>query len=165
VEITLSPLRTDGQPYVNHVLWEDKTEQFVTLLLARVDLATGTLVYLNAGHPTGYVIDCRGDIKSRLESQTIPLGSSPDTNFPEPASVQLDRGDVVLLVSDGVLEATACAGEQFGTARLLEAVRGLRHRPAREVVAGLGSTVRDFAANRPPSDDMTVLVLKWDLLG
>jgi serine phosphatase RsbU (regulator of sigma subunit) len=106
------------------------------------------------------VIDYRGDIKSRLASHTIPLGSSPDTAFPEPASVQLDRGDVVLLVSDGVLEATARTGEQFGTVRLLEAVRGSRDQAAREIVARIGLAVRDFAGEQPPRDDMTVLVLK-----
>jgi sigma-B regulation protein RsbU (phosphoserine phosphatase) len=147
---------------VNQVLWEDKTEQFVTLLLARVDPTTGTLVYLNAGHPTGYVIDCRGDVKARLESQTIPLGASPDTAFPEHASVQLDPGDIVLLVSDGVLEATGHSSEQFGTSRLLEAVRGCRDQAAREIVARLGSTVRDFAVEQLPRDDMTVLVMKLE---
>jgi serine phosphatase RsbU (regulator of sigma subunit) len=120
------------------------------------------VVYLNAGHPTGYVIDRRADVKARLKSQTMPLGSSPDILFPEPASVQLDRGDVVLVVSDGVLEATDQSDEQFGTRRLLEAVRGLLYQPACEIVAGLGMTVRGFAVAETPRDEMTVLVLKWE---
>jgi serine phosphatase RsbU (regulator of sigma subunit) len=69
---------------------------------------------------------------------------------------------MVLMVSDGVLEATARSGEPFGASRVLEAVRGCRDQAAREIVASIGAAVRDFAADEPPRDDMTVLVLKLE---
>jgi sigma-B regulation protein RsbU (phosphoserine phosphatase) len=145
---------------VNTVLVEDKTEQFVTLLLGRVSPKTRELAYLNAGHPTGYVLDRGGNVKARLESQTVPLGTSVDTAFPTPSSVRLEPGDVVLFVSDGILEAMGPAGEPYGIDRLLATVGDLIGRPARQVVAGIGSAVSRFVADQPPRDDMTVLVLK-----
>jgi sigma-B regulation protein RsbU (phosphoserine phosphatase) len=144
----------------NRLLLEDKTDHFVTLILARLNPATCCLEYFNAGHPSGYVFDVAGDVKDRLESSTVPLGMFADATFAGPTTVRLEAGDVLVFVTDGVLEARAPSGEFFGKERLIELARSLLERPACEIVQGVCSAVQDFLAGQNQQDDITVLVMK-----
>ncbi len=90
----------------NRALAADVDEgRFVTLIMARLDPATRTLVYANAGHPPGYVLRQDGSIRSILSSTGVPLGIIDDADFPEAAAVALEPGDLVLLLTDGIIEA------------------------------------------------------------
>jgi PAS domain S-box-containing protein len=145
---------------VNHRLSDDIAEDhFVTLLLARLDPASLTLTYSNAGHWPGWILDGGGQVKQALESTGLVLGFAADGEFPPATQVSLSRGDLVLLCTDGLAEAFSKTGEPFGKDRVLEVVRSRRHEAPAQIVAVLCDAVREFAGEEQ-LDDMTAVVVK-----
>jgi sigma-B regulation protein RsbU (phosphoserine phosphatase) len=132
---------------------------FVTMFLARLDPRQPALVYANAGHPHGYILDASGAVRTVLECLDQPLAVSPDVEFQQSAELPLHPGELVLLISDGVFEAQDLAGDQFGTERVLDLVRTHHERPAKEIVHALCQSATDFARGRP-YDDRTAVVIK-----
>jgi serine phosphatase RsbU (regulator of sigma subunit) len=145
----------------NRVLAADLTEgRNVTLLLARLDTAARTLLYTSAGHPPGWVIGSAGQVRHSLLSTDMPLGIRPDGDFPTAPALALAPGDVVLLLTDGVLEERSPEGEQFGQERAVAVVAAHRRSSARDIVEALYAEVRRFSRDRPQADDITALVVK-----
>jgi serine phosphatase RsbU (regulator of sigma subunit) len=149
--------------HTNRVLAADMADgRNVTLLLAHLDPDRPALSYANAGHPQGHILDRDGEVRARLFSTGRPLGLFSDDAYAAAPVVPLEAGDVVLLLTDGVLDARHPAGERerFGWPRALEVVRRHRRNPPHEIVDALYAAVRDFIAGRPAEDDMTALVVK-----
>ncbi len=138
----------------------DETEPFVTLLFARLVPNTRSLTWINAGHPPGLILDSTNNIKTRLESTTVPLAVLPNPEFCSHDAVTLESGDMVLLLTDGILEARSAADTQFGIAGALEIVAANRSRPAGEIVAAIVRGVREFCSPEKPKDDITAMVIK-----
>ena len=134
-------------------------EAFVTLVLARLDLASRTLVYASAGHPPGYVLNSEGDVKNELCSTGLPLGVDETTTFAAGGPIALQSGDLVLLLTDGVLEAAGADKALFGAKRALEVVRQNRARPARQIIEALYIAIREFQP-MTRDDDVTAVVVK-----
>jgi PAS domain S-box-containing protein len=139
---------------------ETEDDRFVTLLLAQINPADRSLHYTSAGHPTGYVLDASGDVKTRLESTSLPLAALPTTRFPTVGPLPLEEGDLVLLLTDGVLEVPSHTQGPFGADRVLSVVRENRHRSAREIIDQLLKAIHDFAQDKPLFDDVTMVVVK-----
>jgi sigma-B regulation protein RsbU (phosphoserine phosphatase) len=133
---------------------------FVTLLFTRIDTSSRTIQYVNAGHPPGYVLDRSGDVKVVMEGRTYPVALFPETDFPLSGEIGLEDGDVIVLVTDGLLEAYSPEGKAFGADRMLEVVRCNRDRSASEIVEALQVSVRRFADSGKLEDDSTVVVIK-----
>src|SRR5262249_465615 len=147
---------------VNRVLVPDiEGDRFITILLAKLDPRTRTLVYASAGHQTGYILDAAGAIKRLLPSTSVPLRIEPDMTFPAGgAEIPGEVGVLVLLMTDGGVEARSPSGLAFGPSRPLDVARVYRHLSAREIVANLYHAVRAFSLNQPQFDDITATVLK-----
>jgi PAS domain S-box-containing protein len=137
-----------------------EADRFVTLFFGRLDPAKGSLTYVNAGHPAGYVIDASGAVRATLDSTSVPLGILPDAEFPVGGPIFLEPGDLVLLLTDGILELTSLGGEQFGVARVLEFVRANRHKPASELIEQLRTAAIVFAEHTTLLDDLTIMAVK-----
>ncbi len=91
---------------INRVLVPDVDgDRFITMLLAKLDPRGNTLVFASAGHQTGYLLDAAANMKQSLSSTGIPLGIRNDANFPSRPPIPLQQGDLVVLVTDGVVEA------------------------------------------------------------
>ena len=145
----------------NRVLAEDiGYERFITMLLVSLDPKARMLTCANAGHPPGYVFSGQGEIKTQLKRSGIPLGLKPDTHYPPGTGVKLERGDTVLLLTDGIDEAMSPDNTIFGIERALEIVRTHRSKTARELVETLYAGVRRFSQNTPQLDDVTAVVIK-----
>ena len=142
-------LREDTQP-----------DHFVTLFLGRLDPQSRRFSYASAGHPTAYVLDASGRMKARLQSTAPPLGVMPDAAFPAGPDLTLESGDLAVLLTDGVLEATAPDGTPFGEGRVLEVVRGCQSEPAARIISRLHRAILDFHDQEVLLDDMTIIVLK-----
>ena len=138
----------------------DETEPFVTLLFARLVPNVRSLTWVNAGHPPGFILDSMNNIKARLESTTVPLAVLPNPEFRSHDAVTLESGDMVLLLTDGILEARSAADTVFGIAGALEIVAADRSRPAGEIVAAIIRGVREFCSPENPKDDLTAMVIK-----
>ena len=133
-------------------------EKFVTLFYALLDPGTGELACCNAGHEQPFLVRARGEI-SRLTAGGTVLGIMEDFPYAE-ESVTLERGDMVLIFSDGVSEAMDPSGEQLGEGPILSVLRSHHEGDPEVVKDALIAAVRAHAAGAPQADDITIVVLK-----
>jgi sigma-B regulation protein RsbU (phosphoserine phosphatase) len=134
--------------------------RFVTLFFVQLDTASKTVRYVNAGHPPGYVLGRSGEVKAVLEHHTVPLGILPDANFPVSGPIQLDPDDVLILVTDGLLEAHSPERIQFGMDRVLDVVRANLDRKAEGIIEALQDALLEFTGSEQFKDDVTIVVMK-----
>ena len=134
--------------------------RFVTLLLARLDPQKYTLTYGNAGHPPGYVLDPSGELKAQLASTSLPLGVLSDADFPTCGPIQLVPGDIVVLLTDGFLEAASATRGMFGAKRVLDVIRAHRTQAAQSIAEALYHAVRQHVGRGAMTDDLTATVIK-----
>jgi sigma-B regulation protein RsbU (phosphoserine phosphatase) len=145
----------------NRVLADDVTDgRNVTLLLGELDCRSRSFRFASAGHYPGYILAADGAPRARLCATGMPLGILPDNDYPAAPATRLGPAEVLLLLTDGVVEAESPEGEQFGDPRALAVVRANRQRSARAIVEVLHSAVREFAQNGPQLDDITLIVIK-----
>jgi serine phosphatase RsbU (regulator of sigma subunit) len=132
-------------------------EPLTSLFVARLD-SKGVLDYCSAGHPPALLL--RADSRLELLSDGGPvLGAVPSASF-DRGSVNLKRGDLLLVCSDGILESSNEADQEFGNMRLQTELRRALGGSAEAVLFSVLGAVQDFAAPRPLTDDMTVVVVK-----
>jgi sigma-B regulation protein RsbU (phosphoserine phosphatase) len=145
---------------INSLLYRSTaTQQFATFFLARVEGARGELTFSNAGHNWPIVLKPDGE-RQYLERGGTVLGILESVNYEE-GQVRLAPGDLVVLYTDGMSEATDASGEQFGDERVCRIVQDLpRDLSAREIAERLMAAWRQFLGEVEPQDDMTLLVLR-----
>jgi hypothetical protein len=143
----------------NSILVEDTDDgAFVTLFFACLDPRHRSLVYAGAGHeaslihPTGR--------RERLQSTCLPLGLEKDLVVASAPAIHLEPEAVVLLISDGIHDASSQRGERFGLERTIELIRAHRDQTANEMIDVLRRAVRAFSDGVPQTDDQTALIVK-----
>jgi phosphoserine phosphatase RsbU/P len=135
-------------------------DRFATLIFCRLHPESRTMVYANAGHFPGYILDATGAVKRTLDSREIPLGMFSGRAFTCSEDIQLEQGDVLALLTDGILEAERPDETQFGAERALEFIRAHRHESAQQIIEGLYRAVRNFSDGLPQTDDITAVICK-----
>jgi PAS domain S-box-containing protein len=146
---------------VNRFLFADLQDNlFVTMLLAKLEPVTGRLTFVNAAHPAGYVIGASGEVSAELGSQCLPLGLFQERWRCVMHETALRKGEVAVLITDGVLESQAPDGCEFGTDRLVAVVSTHRERPAQEIVQQVYHAVREFSGKQSQADDVTIVICK-----
>jgi sigma-B regulation protein RsbU (phosphoserine phosphatase) len=133
---------------------------FVTAFFGRLDPEARTFTYASAGHPAGYVLDSSGAIKHSLERTGMPLAIQDEFEIFSEDPIAIESGDLVLLLTDGVLEVKSPDGELFGIERALDAVSEAREKPACEIVDAIFEATQTFACNGAQADDVTIMVIK-----
>ena len=132
---------------------------FVTMFHAVLDLATGLLRYCNAGHNPPYLLRA-GGARTTLNATGIPFGIDAAMRH-RIAETVLERGDKLVLFSDGIPEAFDRAGCEFGTARLEAALEAARRCGAAGLVRSVLDATAAFTAGAEQSDDVTCLALVY----
>jgi serine phosphatase RsbU (regulator of sigma subunit) len=141
------------------ILLDTDDEFFVTAFYGLLDTSTGLLRYCNAGHNPPYLIRAsRGGKCEELEGTGIPLGMLEDTEWEE-AWVEFGVGDMLLLYTDGVIDAENEDGKAFGEERLLEVARANVGRPAPDIRDALSTALQDFVGDAPRVDDITLMIV------
>ncbi len=139
---------------------------FVTAFAAILDLETGELAYCNAGHDNPYLFGAADAAVRRIADGDGPPLCAVDDFVYDGARRQMQPGEWLCIVTDGVTEAQRAAGELYGGPRVEDFLRRFCHAHAAAdagaVVAALRADVDAFAAGAEPADDLTVLVLRWD---
>jgi hypothetical protein len=135
------------------------SEKFVTGQLVRLDLATGALTWVNAGHPRPLLWRNGRPVDDLHCETSLPLGMGYVPA--EVAQVALEPGDAVLFLTDGVIEARSPAGEFFGRTRLAQMWLevGAGQLPA-EILRRLCHSILDHQEGRL-QDDATLLMLSY----
>jgi len=136
--------------------------RFTTAFLAEIDPATREMHYTNCGHNDPILRRASGAIE-RLATGGPPLGLPLFTDheivYPA-ASVQLQRGDLLFIFTDGVVEAVNESGEEFGEPRLLSSIESTATENASVVLSRVMSDVNSFVGYARQHDDITALVLR-----
>jgi len=144
---------------LNMLLTEDTPQEaFVTLFMAVVDAQQRSLVYVGAGHEAR-LLRASGVVET-LPSTGLVLGVVPDAPLRRGGPKTLASGDLLLILTDGVLEAISPRKELFGWDRTMEAVRRNRNQSAKEIIDALFAAVCEFCPGQKQHDDVTVLVAK-----
>jgi phosphoserine phosphatase RsbU/P len=134
------------------------TGVFVTAWIGVYDPSNHLLTYSCCGHPPGILKRKNGPIEE-LTTKGTALGVVPFTEVAS-SSVQLNSGDVLILYTDGILEAHDTKMNQFGKTRLLDIINAHSHQSAQELVNHILDEIASFSEGVPQHDDVTLLILK-----
>ncbi|MEU4560543.1 PP2C family protein-serine/threonine phosphatase [Actinoplanes sp. NPDC023936] len=135
--------------------------RFVTGLLAKFDLETGLVRYINAGNPLPVILRDADLLGVVTGGARVPLGLRTPADMCV-GEQQLQRGDRMLLHTDGVIEARATDGSPFGAARLTQLATDCEKArlPAPETLRRLSLAVAEHRGG-PPSDDAAMVLVEW----
>src|SRR5256885_17617 len=144
---------------VNYLLWESiERNQFVTAFYGVLDATNRTLSYSNAGHNPPLLMKIDGTVRFE-ERGGVPLGMFRDTRYYEYFQM-IEPGQVLVLYTDGVNEATNADGEEYGRDRLLAAVRNCRELSAREMIDFIHRELIAWTDGHGATDDVTFFIIK-----
>ncbi len=133
-------------------------DHFSTLSLLLVDGA-GDIEYANAAHQPLLIYRKESDSLESIDIKSIPIGVESASEYAS-RKFRLKQGDILLLYSDGVIEAMNEQGRQFGRKNLGNAVLRVRDLGAREIAEAIKAELEDFSGTTRRHDDQTVLVIK-----
>ena len=134
------------------------SSSFVSLFYGELE-ANGNLFYVNAGHRAPMLLRGGRQDPLELESGDIVMGPVPDARFKR-CFVHVDRGDCLVLYTDGVNERQETDGGLFGTERMIDVLREVRDEPSQAIVDALLGAAARFGDGTPWSDDASVCVIK-----
>jgi sigma-B regulation protein RsbU (phosphoserine phosphatase) len=142
---------------LNATLLERKVEaRFVALLVMAWRARERTFTLANAGSTAPLV--CRRGTIIRPEVGGIPVGLLENIEYDE-VRFEAERGDVLLLYSDGVQDQTNSQGDVYGEVRLSGLLQQIYHLPPQEIADRIIEDLRQFRGAQPEHDDQTVIVL------
>jgi sigma-B regulation protein RsbU (phosphoserine phosphatase) len=140
-----------------HFFDSTAAERFATLFFGIYDDRTRGLRYVNCGHVPPLLLRASGEMET-LDPTATMIGAFRQWNCTE-GQVSLSPGDTLLVYSDGVTEAEAPSGEEFGEERLVRCLRDSRGLAASSLVHCIVERVTEFS-HGSRYDDVTVVVLK-----
>ena len=147
----------------NEALCEgNAANMFVTAWVGEIDLASGKVLYVNAGHNAPLVLRAKDGSATYLHSRPgLVLGSMPGMKY-RSGEIALDPGDAIYLYTDGVTEQADVRGQLYGEERLLAFLaRGDFLAHPETCTGAVRADVEAYAAGAPQSDDRTQLLLVW----
>jgi phosphoserine phosphatase RsbU/P len=145
---------------VNRELCQNNRERmFVTLFLGFLDANSGTLTYINAGHPLPYLLRGTGVLEKIDGKPEPPLAVRAAIRY-QNRTVTLQPGDGLFVFTDGVVEAMNAEGEAYSTERLETQLRAAIDASPESVATTIKASVDTFASGAPKADDVTILALR-----
>ncbi len=133
-------------------------QRFTTAFLAEFDPLTRQLTYVNAGHNWPVLRRACGNVE-RLQTGGLPLGLMRNARY-ECGQATLASGDLLLVFTDGLVEAEDEREEQYGEPRMLATLDSHSRNTAAEILQGLMTSADGFVGSAPQHDDITCLVLR-----
>jgi serine phosphatase RsbU (regulator of sigma subunit) len=144
---------------VNDLLVPDTRQgMFVTAVYAVLDMTSGELTYVNAGHNPPLWVRSDGSMQS-LTRTGVALGAAENMKY-EQRVIPLGKDDSILFYTDGLTESYDNDGEFYGEKRLEEALKANHCSSAHEMIDVVEKSLLDFVKDMPPADDLTMLVLR-----
>lgn len=145
---------------LNVLLYQDPViNKFVPLFYAVLDTKTLALTYCNAGHEPAIIFSNNRFVY--LKACGLPLGAVEAVVYEE-RSVNLMDGDLVMLYTDGLIDARNKQGDKFGFENVESAIQKLKPQRAQSIVETLFTVVEDFESGQSQQDDITLVALKVD---
>jgi phosphoserine phosphatase RsbU/P len=134
------------------------TEMYISVFFGIVDHGAGKLRYANTGHPHAFIISSDGSAR-RLHAEAPPLGLSDDA--PPAESVPWQKGkDLLVLFTDGIVDARNPDGSRIGEAVVLELITKNRANPPEDIVSAVFDMLSEHSGGVAHPDDLTLVVLR-----
>lgn len=149
---------------INQQLADDlPSDRFITAFLGVLDPLRHEVRYHAAGQ--GPLLHYRAAAREAVwrEPSTTPLGMFSDIDVDAPPPVRMERGDLLVVLTDGFYEYQSAAGEELGTARISELIQRVHRRPVEEILSALLLYLQDFAGSAPQVDDLTAMLVKREI--
>lgn len=134
-----------------------RSTEFITLFYGILNADDLTFTYSNAGHNPPIIF--REGLGVFLENGGIPLGIIEDTTYSDD-QIKLIPGDIIVLYTDGVTEATNKNREIFGVSRLMRTIQKNMDLSSTDIVSKIYDEIISFANGAPQNDDLTIVVIK-----
>jgi len=155
-------LGTDPARVLNHVnkflCSHSEVGRYATMFFAVLD-QEGHLEYINAGHPSPFLIR-HGVAEDPFTEGSFPVGLVPEAEYVT-SLVKLEPGDTLILFSDGVTEAMDPAEELYGVPRLREVLTGQSECALEKLQKSILESVENFTKGAHQTDDVTVLIVRY----
>ncbi|WP_462322301.1 SpoIIE family protein phosphatase [Halochromatium sp.] len=135
------------------------TGQFMTLFVGILDARAGLLRFVSAGHDPALLFRARNHEIIETCSTGLPLGMFEHQHY-SVSELWLEPGDVLLLSTDGIAEATSIHGDFYGRERLKQDLRELHQLSADEIVSAIEQRVLAFTRPRAITDDLSLIVTR-----
>ena len=147
--------------YVNNMLCHESIDSmFVTVFYGIYNTETGLVEYTNAGHNPPYVVRADGTVDALPMSENIVAGMFDDFTFTQ-STLQLDKGDMLVLFTDGVTEAFNTSGEMFDEKGLETTLKNKgAGKSSHDICQEILKDVNDFSGKEPQSDDITLMAIR-----
>ncbi len=143
----------------NLLCMESVNNMFVTVFYGIYDTTTGHLKYCNGGHNAPFIVHANGKVEMMNVAPNCIVGALDGINY-EGGETQIDKGDTLVLYTDGVTEAVNTSFEEYGEQRTADTLKTLAGKNCREIIDGLLAGVRAHAGEAEQSDDITIMALK-----
>jgi len=138
----------------------NEANMFITAFMGCLDLKTGKLEYVSAGHNPPLIKNGDGSFEYLPKSKTIVLAAME--GYPYKAQeLQLEPGDVIYTYTDGVTEATDSSETLYGEDRLKAALDAKEWGSMEELCKGIKKDVDGFVGDAPQFDDITMIAIRW----
>jgi sigma-B regulation protein RsbU (phosphoserine phosphatase) len=131
---------------------------FITFVFCELNLRTGEVRYVNAGHNPPVVLNGRGRTE-RLDPGGLCLGMFPASVY-EAKQTKVESGDIILIFTDGLTESRNKSGQELGEERIIDFLRRNFRRSANELLQELKALFQEFTAGVDPFDDTTLVIIK-----
>jgi sigma-B regulation protein RsbU (phosphoserine phosphatase) len=138
--------------------FQDQDDMYFTMVYGVLDRSSGCLQLAQAGHP-GPILVRKDKAPETLGDGGFPLGMLPDRSF-DPLEYRVEKGDRLFLCSDGILESSNLAGEEFGQERLMKLFNEHRRSPLDTLLKALQSAMYQWAGSTEFADDVSLLALE-----
>ncbi len=147
---------------VNKLVAEDtcKTAQFMTMVMVELDPLRNELRWVRAGHDPALIFDHTQEEFIQLEGNGIALGAVAEATYSESCCFDLNAGQILILGTDGIWEASNSDGEFFGKERLWKVINSAKDLSAETLVETIFDSVHEFTGRNKQEDDLTVVVVK-----
>jgi serine phosphatase RsbU (regulator of sigma subunit) len=133
---------------------------FMTLAFTVFDLELRTIRHTNSGHLYPYVLR-RHAAPSAIEVPSLPLGVRP-VHQTRTTELDLEPGDCIVYLSDGIIEALDVHGDPFGFDRLEEILAFMIEDDPQRIRESILMAVADHSGGRAPEDDKTIMIVKFE---
>ena len=144
----------------NNLLQENNAEDmFVTVWLGILEISTGKLKAVNAGHEYPVIRGADGKFEILKDKHGMVLGTMPGLKYKE-YDAEIEEGGCLFLYTDGVAEATDAKNELYGTERMLEALNRDPMAKPPQLLVNVRADIDAFVGEAPQFDDITMLAME-----
>ena len=159
-----NPSPADVLQKVNRQLYPDiKEDMFISMAYLILDHARSTVTLARAGHDAPLLYKRKSQTVETVKPPGMVLGIDSGSVFDRITNdfnVPLERGDCLVLYTDGVTEALDSEGFEFGVERMIQSVRASATEGASAIIKRVIDDVRNFAGSTPQHDDITLIAIR-----